>query len=347
MVSLQRAAVGCEFAILIIAEDGRTLQPRIRMFNMAPTASVTRLSPAHQRWTLDDIPWQSIDRSAVADWELLFYLATTASFIETATDTYAHNLIEYYAGDVEATAWLEQHWQHEELQHGRALKRYVQTAWPDFDWDAVYRAFFAEFSANCVAEALEPSRCLEMVSRCIVEMGTSSYYTSLSNLSPDPVLSLLTRLIREDEVRHYKYFYRYFLRYREHEHVGRWKIFKAVLHRLRMIDGEDSSIALKHAYGVRHPGAPFNDRVYRTIQKQGRYLLGPHFPHEMSVKMALKPLDLNPRFQKMLAPVIAFLSRCLLWGESGALLKSHVQLYAGFYLWARRQALAQWARFAD
>ncbi|MGH8281597.1 MAG: ferritin-like domain-containing protein, partial [Gammaproteobacteria bacterium] len=97
---------------------------------MTPASSITRRSPAHQRWNLDDIPWHSIDRTALADGEMFFYLVTTASFIETATDTYARNLIEYYAGDAEATAWLEQHWQHEELQHGCALKRYVQTAWP-------------------------------------------------------------------------------------------------------------------------------------------------------------------------------------------------------------------------
>ncbi|HKT31447.1 MAG TPA: ferritin-like domain-containing protein [Gammaproteobacteria bacterium] len=313
---------------------------------MTPAATVIRRHPAQQRWTLDDIPWESIDRAALADFELLFYLVTTASFIETATDTYTRNLIGYYAGNADATAWLERHWQHEELQHGRALKRYVQTAWPDFDWDQVYRAFFAEFSANCTVEALEPGRCLEMVSRCIVEMGTASYYTALSRLSPDPVLSLLTRLIREDEIRHYKYFYHYFLQYRARERVGRWKILKAILRRLRMIDGEDSSIALKHAYGVRHPGVPFNDRLYRALQKQGRYLLGPHFPHTMSVKMTLKPLNLNPRVQNTAAAVIAWLSRCLLWGEGAARLKSHVRIYAGFYLWARRQALAQWVRFA-
>ena len=314
---------------------------------MTNISSATRLSPAHQRWTLDDIPWHSIDRDALAQEEMLFYLATTASFIETATDTYARNLIEYYVGNEEITVWLEQHWQHEELQHGRALKRYVQIAWPTFDWEKVYRAFFAEFSANCKVEALEPTHCLEMVSRCIVEMGTSSYYTSLSKLSPDPVLSQITRLIREDEVRHYKYFYRYFLLYCQRENLGRGKIFKAVLRRLRMIDGEDSSIALKHAYAVRHPGVPFDNRLYRKIQKQGRYLMGPHFPHEMSVKMVLKPLDLNPRVQKMLLPVIVFLSRCLLWGESSTLFKTHMRMYADFYLRVQRYALGQRARIAD
>ena len=280
----------------------------------------------------------------VADRELLFYLVTTASFIETATDTYARNLIEHYAGDGDATAWLEQHWQHEELQHGRALRRYVQTAWPDVDWERVYQAFFTEFSATCVVEALEAGRCLEMVSRCIVEMGTASYYTALSRLSPEPVLSRLAGLIREDEVRHYKYFYHYFLRYRER--LGRRKIFGAILRRLRMIDGADSSIALKHAYAIRHPGALFDNRVYRRIQKQARYLMGPNFPHEMSVKMTLKPLDLNPRLQKLLVPSITVASRCLLWGETANLFKLQLLKCMSLYLRARAYVLNQCARLA-
>lgn len=314
---------------------------------MTPLPKGDRSTRAPQRWTLDDIPWRTIRAEIMADQELLFYLVTTASFIETATDTYTRNLIAYYSDDPEIAAWLEQHWQHEELQHGRALKRYVQTAWPGFDWDRVYRAFFAEFSANCKMEALEPTRCLEMTSRCIVEMGTASYYTTLSHLSPEPVLSRIAGLIREDEVRHYKYFYRYFLRYRERGKPGRMLIFRAILRRLRMIDGEDSSIALKHAYAIRHPGAPFDNRVYRKIQKQGRRLMGPCFPHEMSVKMTLKPLGLNPRAQKLLVPVIVLLSRGLLWGEAVTLLRSQIRRFADFYLRARAYARDQWVRLAE
>ena len=314
---------------------------------MTPSPEGSRSARAHQRWTLDDIPWQSICPETLADQELLFYLVTTASFIETATDTYARNLIEYYSDDPEITAWLDQHWQHEELQHGRALKRYVQIAWPGFDWDRVYREFFAEFSANCKMEALEHIRCLEMTSRCIVEMGTASYYTTLSRLSPEPVLSRIATLIREDEVRHYKYFYRYFLRYREREGLGRQPVLKAILRRLHMIDGEDSSIALKHAYAIRHPGAPFDNRVYRKIQRQGRHLMGRCFPHTMSVKMTLKPLGLNPRVQTLLLPIIALSSRYLLWGEALTLLQLPMRKYAGFYLWARTFALNQWARLTE
>ncbi len=278
--------------------------------------SPTVLSGIRQRWTLLDIPWGQIDRVSMAGQEeLLFYLVVSASFIETATDTYTQNLVDHYAGDDQVTAWLEQRWEVEELQHGRALRRYAELTWPRLDWSASYRAFFSEFSAKCQDDGLESSRCLEAVSRCLVEAGTASYYTALSRLSPEPVLTTLASLIREDEVRHYKYFYRYFQSYREREHRGRLRIFLAIVRRLRMMDMGDSYIALKHAYLAWNPGAAFDRPTYRKVQTRIRHLMGPHFPLEMSARMSLKPLDLSPRVQKMLVPLLVFLCHRLLCGE--------------------------------
>ncbi|HEY1772278.1 MAG TPA: acyl-ACP desaturase [Gammaproteobacteria bacterium] len=243
--------------------------------------------------------------------EILFYLVTTASFVESATDTYTHNLVEYYAGDPEIASWLQNHWQAEELQHGRALKRYVQLTWPFFDWDRVYAGFFHEFSAKAASDGLESDRCLEAVSRCIVEMGTSGYYTAIAGLSPDPVLSMLAGLIREDEIRHYKYFYRFFSIYRRREGTSRVRVLRAILRRLKMLDFEDSTIALKHAYAIQHPGVRFDRRRYREVQKQIREALSADFPVQMSAKMTLKPLDLNYYVQKAVLFAIEVVSHRL------------------------------------
>ena len=120
--------------------------------------------------------------------EALFYMIAAASLMESATDLYTENLIEYFAGDDEITSWLKDNWLPEELQHGRALRRYVETAWPDFPWDEVRQDFIEEFRPFC-DEALEQARGLEMASRCVVETGTASFYTCLSRASPDPVLA--------------------------------------------------------------------------------------------------------------------------------------------------------------
>jgi hypothetical protein len=263
---------------------------------------------ARQHWSLDDIPWHAICRDAVAPAEALFYLLASASLMESATDLYTENLIDFFTGDQEVTSWLENYWLPEELQHGRALRRYVEIAWPEFAWEPAHRRFINEFRPFCDT-ALEPSRSLEMASRCVVETGTASYYRTLSRASPDPVLGVLTRRIAEDEVRHYKHFYRYFRKYQKREAPRRTAVLPALWRRLRMTGGDDSYIVLKHVYSTRHAGEPFDIEVYRRLRRQCRALLHDHFPHEMSVRMLLKPLGLGPRAQRMTLPVIAAVAR--------------------------------------
>src|ERR1700732_4194813 len=80
---------------------------------------------------------------------LLFYILASASFLEITSDLYTRNLVEFFRRDSEVIEWLENGWESEELQHGAALKRYVETAWPEFDWDATYRTFLDEFGWLC------------------------------------------------------------------------------------------------------------------------------------------------------------------------------------------------------
>jgi len=263
-----------------------------------------------RHWSLADIPWQLIHREAVASNDAWFYLVTSASLMESATDLYTENLVDYFSGDEEVTSWLEHFWLPEELQHGRALRRYVAEVWPEFDWEPAYRRFVEEFRPFC-HEALEPTRSQEMAARCVVETGTASYYTTLSRASPDPVLAMLARHIANDEIRHYKHFYRYFRKYQDTGDTNRASVVPALWRRLRMTGGDDSFIVLKHVCKARHPADPFDIGVYRRLRRQGRDLVREHFPHEMSVRMLLKPLGLRSRAQRATLPIAVALARRL------------------------------------
>jgi len=265
---------------------------------------------ARRHWSLEDIPWHAIQHDAVARNKAFFYLVASASLMESATDLYTENLIDFFVDDKEVASWLEHYWLPEELQHGRALRRYVEIAWPEFDWEPAFRRFVEEFRPFCDV-ALEAARSLEMASRCVVEMGTASYYTTLSRGSPEPVLSVLTRRIVEDEVRHYKHFYRFFRKYRGMESPSRAAVVPALWRRLRVSGGDDSFIVLKHVYTARHPGDSFDLGVYRNLRRECGDLVRDHFPHEMSVRMLLKPLGLGPRTQRAALPLALALARRL------------------------------------
>ena len=216
------------------------------------------------------------------------------------SDLYTRNLVEYFRGDDAVVGWLTQHWEPEELQHGAALRRYVRTAWPQFDWTRAYQGFYEEYSRCCLLDRLATSRSLEMVARCVIETGTSSFYRFLANASAEPVLRELAGRIAADEVRHYKNFYRFLRRYREDEHPGRTAVLRTLCSRVSEIDSEDGYIAFKHVFTVRNPGADCARREYERFMRGIGGLVYLYFPSRMAVKMFLKPLDLPPLAGRMI-----------------------------------------------
>ena len=261
-------------------------------------------SSQHGDWSLEDIPYASVRAERVRADRNLFYLLAAASFVEITADSYTRNLIDYFHGDSEVEEWLEAVWQPQELRHGMALKRYVQKVWPEFNWEQCYSHFTEEFSQFCKLEQLGPTRALEMASRCFVETGTATLYTMIYRLTREPVLDLLTANIRADEIRHYKYFYRYFLRYREQEHTRSWDVLRILWRRSVRIDNEDAYYAFKHVFQACHPHLSFHDDDYKAFRRHYLNVAKHDYPLAMAVKMSLKPLALNRAFSHALKPLV-------------------------------------------
>jgi hypothetical protein len=249
--------------------------------------------PGGALWSVNEIRYSDIEHDRVKDDSQLLYLLAAASFTEMTSDLYAHNLVAFFAEDREAIEWLQQRWEPEERQHGIALKLYVQTAWPDFDWDVAYRGFFSEFSQCCSMEALERSRALELVARCVVETGTSAFYGMLAAANFEPVLTQLVSNIRADEIRHYKYFYRHFLKYCERERPGRMAILKTLVKRAAEVQSEEQPIAFKHVYLAGNPASGYRRTNYDSYRQAVRGIAKLHLNREMAMKMMLKPLGLG------------------------------------------------------
>lgn len=256
-------------------------------------------------WTLESLDLSRIDVARVRHNEDLFFLLCSSSFVESGSDLYTQNLIEHFAGDDELQDWLRQHWQHEEMQHGRALAAYVRSVWPEFDWEKGFQAFWQSYGAVCTSEQLESSRGLELAARCVVETGTASLYRALNQITDEPVLKQLTNHIKSDEVRHFKHFYHHYLKYREREGFGRYKVFRAILRRVNEIRSEDSDIALRHVFNQCYPQFLGNETEFQRISHRAQGLLRRHLPAAMTVKMLLKPLLLPARLQNALEKPLA------------------------------------------
>ncbi|MGH7038667.1 MAG: acyl-ACP desaturase, partial [Stellaceae bacterium] len=157
-------------------------------------------------WTLDDIPWHCF-ASGLVDPDLLG-LAKAASLVEANGAAYADHLCLIFADDPEFRNNARR-WGAEETQHGEALARWTALADPGFDFAAAFARFRAGFRGDFERDtSRRGSRAGEMIARCLVETGTSTYYAALGEAAKEPVLKEICRRIAADEVRHYALFRR-------------------------------------------------------------------------------------------------------------------------------------------
>ena len=241
------------------------------------------------RWTLDDIPWDRFDRSRL-DPDLV-RIVKAAALVEFNGSAYAHHLCRVFADDPDFQVTARR-WGEEEIQHGRALARWAALADPTFDFDSAFARFQEGFKIDFdAARSRRGSRAGEMVARCIVEIGTSSYYTALREAAAEPVLQEICRHIAADELRHYRLFYKNLDRYLARERIGWFGRLRVALG--RVAESEDDELAYAY-YAANEAGRPYDRRYYSRAYARRAYAL--YRPHhvERGVAMLLKAVGLTP-----------------------------------------------------
>lgn len=242
-----------------------------------------------KHWTLEQIPWAQFDPARV-DPEIL-KLVKAAAMVEFNGGDYAAYLNRVFADDPEFRAAADA-WAHEEVQHGQALARWAKLADPTFDFDTAFKRFTDGYSIDVnVEKSIRGSRASELVARCIVETGTSSYYTALREATDEPVLKEICRNIAADEHRHYKLFYTHLQRYLEREELNGWKRLKVTLARL----GESEDDELAYAYfAANHPDETYDRKRFTKAYARRAYAVYRRHHVERGIAMALKASGLTP-----------------------------------------------------
>ncbi len=197
-----------------------------------------------QTWTLDHIPWSGFDSSKVsAD---LIKVIKTAALVERNGADYGRYLANVFHDD---PAFREdaEHWAVEEEQHGHVLGRWATLADPTFDFDAAFQRFTEIYRIPVDAtQSVRGSRTGELCARCVVETGTSSFYSALRDAVQEPVLRDICGKIAADEFRHYKLFAGHMKRYQKTENLSVWARLKVVLTRFRETS-DDELVSAYHA----------------------------------------------------------------------------------------------------
>jgi rubrerythrin len=240
-------------------------------------------------WTLDEIAWNRFDHTAV-DPEIV-KLVKAASLVEYNGAAYAHHLCRIFDDDPDFQESARR-WGAEETQHGKALARWAELADPEFDFAAAFARFQAGYRVDFdCATSRRGSRSGEMIARCIVEVGTSSYYTALRDAVREPALKQICGLIAADEFRHYKLFYKNLTRCLERERIGFWRRVRVAAGRI--VESQDDELAYAY-YAANESARSYDRNRYRRVYARQAYALCREHHVIRGVRLIFKAVGLSP-----------------------------------------------------
>jgi hypothetical protein len=244
-----------------------------------------------KHWRIEDVGWEDFDPARV-DPDVV-PLVKAAAMVERNGTDYGLYLNNVFHDDPDFRQAAD-NWATEEVQHGEALGRWATLADPPWDFAAAFGRYRAGFKLPLDAvQSIRGSRTGELIARCMVETGTSSYYTALGEAAEEPVLQRICRLIAADEFRHFKLFYDHMRRYLARENIG-------LLRRLRIAAGrigesEDDELAFAfHCSNEDAESAYAHDHCIAAYM--GRAIPYYRYRHvERGMGMILKSVGLPPR----------------------------------------------------
>ncbi len=249
---------------------------------------------SYTHWTIEGLPWDRLDPSKVGP--DLLKIVKAAALVEYNAESYADYLCKVFTDDTKFQK-ATQEWAIEEVQHGKALGVWAEKIDPDWSLEEAMAKFREgykiEHFLGDVSSSVRGSRAGELVARCMVETGTSSYYTAIGNSCQEPVLKEICKKIAGDEFRHYKLFYDFLGHYLELENLGKMGRLKVALSRIS--ESEDDELA--YAYFA----ANANDNESYDREKFSREYLGRAYSYyqkpevDRAVSMIFKACGFKPQ----------------------------------------------------
>jgi hypothetical protein len=240
-------------------------------------------------WTLESIAWDRFDASKV-DPEILRNIKA-AALVERNGGDYGIYLHRIFASDAQTIADIDG-WAQEEVQHGMALGRWAQMADPGWDFDAAFARFRKGYGLPLEAtHSVRGSQAGEMMARCIVETGTSSYYSALMDATEEPVLKQICTNIAGDEFRHYKLFYDHMQRLLQRDRLSLWQ--RLWIGWGRLVESEDDELAYAYFAANEPESAVYDRRKSGNAYIRHAYPLYRPFHVQRAMAMVLKAVGLS------------------------------------------------------
>lgn len=249
---------------------------------------------AYVHWKIDDMPWDRLDRSKVDD--DLLQVIKAAALVEYNAATYADYLCKVFDGDTDFQK-IAREWAVEEIQHGQVLGKWAETIDPSWNMERAMARFRAGYTpehfVNDNTESVRGSRSGEMIARCMVETGTSSYYSAIGASIDEPVLKEICAKVAGDEFRHYKLFYDTLNKYLVQEDMTRFQRLKIALSRIAETEDDELSYAFYAANS--NDNDPYERKVWNQEYMKRAYSYYKKPQIDRAVSMVFKACGFDPK----------------------------------------------------
>jgi len=245
-----------------------------------------------KHWRIDDVAWDRFDPTKL-DPEIVS-LVKAAAMVERNGVDYGTYLNRVFVDDPDFRAAADR-WSLEEVQHGDTLGRWAMLADPSWNFEEAFARYKSGYHLPLLdAEiSVRGSRAGELIARCMVETGTSSYYSALADATQEPVLKDICRLIAADEFRHFKLFYDHMKRYLKRERIGVWR--RVMIAAGRIGESEDDELAYAFHCGNTPANATYNHQQAIAGYMSRAMTVYTYSHMARATSMIMKAVGLPPR----------------------------------------------------
>jgi rubrerythrin len=263
-----------------------------------------------QGWTMDDVHWSLFDPTKVEPGLLAAIKA--AALVEYNAPDYVGYLKRVFAESGSKMLESIERWGAEESQHGQALGRWAEMADPSFKLEEAFARFRQGYTPpHFVTDSqvsIRGSLRGEMIARCVVESGTSSYYSAIRDCTEEPVLCEIAGRIAADEYRHYKLFYDT-LNAQSEPDLGFWRKLWIAVGRVRESDDDELAYAYYCANvpAEEQAAKPYKRRKYSRLSTATSMTIYHRRHIQKLVQMVVKVVGADPHGW------LANLAGALLW----------------------------------
>ena len=224
---------------------------------------------------------------------MMFYCIGIASFLESTAPLDTNRLIRLSDSHADVRLWLERVWLPRRAEHGNLFRDYIETTWPEFEWDGAYREFSGAYGSRTAARVGPPGLALEFIARCATETTLAVFYRTVARSADEPLLRELACAAARDHTAYFSYFRGLFERARGRRRAGLAAAYRTVLASCRSAREVDVAAAF-HPLGRHwHGGWVFPELSYPEFLARLALLLRRHAELGAVERMLFRPW-LNP-----------------------------------------------------